>query len=135
MEDPLYTAPSPYPHPGRGPDLVRARGKDSRNSVPCENNRQRRGRNINDNYQLPSEEGEDTMKIYYDKKVDALYIKLGTKSPDGVVELSEGINLDTTTKGKIIGIEILNASKRIDITTILSYQLELDKKVLSQRVA
>jgi len=67
--------------------------------------------------------------------VDALYIKLGTKSPDGVVELSEGINLDTTTKGKIIGIEILNASKRIDITTILSYQLELDKKVLSQRVA
>jgi len=38
-------------------------------------------------------------------------------------------------KGKIIGIEILNASKRIDITTILSYQLELDKKVLSQRVA
>jgi uncharacterized protein YuzE len=75
------------------------------------------------------------MKIYYDKKVDALYIKLGTKSPDGVVELSEGINLDTTTKGKIIGIEILNASKRIDITTILSYQLELDKNVLSQRVA
>ena len=75
------------------------------------------------------------MKIYYDKKVDALYIKLGTKSPDGVVELSEGINLDTTTKGKIIGIEILNASKRIDITTILSYHLELDKKVLSQRVA
>ncbi len=75
------------------------------------------------------------MKIYNDKKVDALYIKLGTKSPDGFVELSEGINLDTTTKGKIIGIEILNASKRIDITTILSYQLELDKKVLSQRVA
>jgi len=75
------------------------------------------------------------MKIYYDNKVDALYIKLGTKSPDGVVELSEGINLDTTTKGKIIGIEILNASKRIDITTILSYHLELDKKVLSQRVA
>jgi uncharacterized protein YuzE len=80
-------------------------------------------------------EGWDTMKIYNDKKVDALYIKLGTKSPDGFVELSEGINLDTTTKGKIIGIEILNASKRIDITTILSYQLELDKKVLSQRVA
>jgi len=75
------------------------------------------------------------VKIYYDRKVDALYIKLGTKSPDGVLELSEGINLDTTTKGKIIGIEILNASKRIDITTILSYQLELDKKVLSQRVA
>jgi len=75
------------------------------------------------------------MKIYYDKKVDALYIKLGNKTPDGVVELSEGVNLDTTTEGKIIGIEILNASQRMDIQTILSYQLELDKKVLSQKVA
>jgi uncharacterized protein YuzE len=75
------------------------------------------------------------MKVYYDKKVDALYIKLGNKTPDGVVELSEGVNLDTTTKGKIIGIEILNASQRMDIHTILSYQLELDKKVLSQKVA
>jgi len=75
------------------------------------------------------------MKVCYDKKVDALYIKLGTKSPDGVVEISEGVNLDTTSDGKIVGIEILNASKKMDINTILLYQLEFDKKLLTQKVA
>ena len=71
---------------------------------------------------------EEKMKVYYDKKVDALYIKLGVKSPEGVVEISEGVNLDTTSEGKIVGIEILDASKKIDIKTMLSYILELDKK-------
>ena len=36
------------------------------------------------------------MKVYYDNKVDALYLKLGDEKPDGVVEISEGVNLDTT---------------------------------------
>jgi len=75
------------------------------------------------------------MKVYYDNEVDALYIKLGNKKPDGVVEISDGVNLDTTSEGKIVGIEILDASKKIDIKTIMSYTLELDKKLLSQKVA
>jgi len=72
------------------------------------------------------------MKIYYDKDVDALYIKLSNKKPDGVIELVEGINLDTTEDGKIIGIEILDASKKIDLKTILNYSLAISKKDLSQ---
>ncbi len=75
------------------------------------------------------------MKVYYDKEVDALYMKLGSKKPEGVIEISEGVNLDTTPDGKIVGIEILDASKKIDIKTILSYTLELDKKILTQRIA
>ncbi len=75
------------------------------------------------------------MKVYYDKEVDALYIKLGNKTPDGVIEISEGVNMDTTSDDKIVGIEILDASKKIDIKTILSYTLELDKKLLSQKIA
>ena len=75
------------------------------------------------------------MKVYYDKEIDALYIKLGVKLPDGVVEISEGVNLDTTAEGKLVGIEILNASKKMNIKTILSYTLEFDKKTLSQKVA
>ena len=62
-------------------------------------------------------------------------MKLGEDTPEGVVELSEGIHLDQTSGGKIVGIEILNASKKIDIKTILSYSLELDKDVLSRSVA
>jgi len=75
------------------------------------------------------------MKVYYDKEVDALYIKLGNKKPEGVIEISEGVNLDTTSEDKIVGIEILNASKKIDIKTILSYTIELDKKLLLQQTA
>ena len=72
------------------------------------------------------------MRVYYDNEVDALYIKLGNQKPEGVIEISEGVNLDTTSKDKIVGIEILNASKKINIKTILSYALELDKKLIEK---
>lgn len=69
------------------------------------------------------------MRVHYDNEVDAVYIQLGNQRPDGVVEISEGVNLDTTSENKIVGIEILNASKRMNIKTILSYELELDRKL------
>lgn len=67
------------------------------------------------------------MRVHYDNAVDAVYIKLGNQKPDGVVEISEGVNLDTTGDNKLVGIEILNASKKMNIKTIFSYELELDK--------
>ena len=67
------------------------------------------------------------MKIYYDKQVDALYIKLSNEKPDGVIEITDEINVDTTEDGKIIGIEILQTSKKLNLKTIFSYELELDK--------
>jgi uncharacterized protein YuzE len=72
------------------------------------------------------------MKVHYDSDVDAVYIKLGNQKPEGVVEISEGVNLDTTSENKIVGIEILNASKKMNIKTILSYELELDKKLVKK---
>ncbi len=33
-------------------------------------------------------------------------LKLSNKKPDGVIEIVEGVNLDTTEEGKIVGIEI-----------------------------
>lgn len=70
------------------------------------------------------------MRVHYDNEVDALYIKLGNQKPEGVIEISEGVNLDTTSGNKIVGIEILNASKKMNIKTILSYELELDSKLI-----
>ena len=70
------------------------------------------------------------MRVQYDAQVDAVYIKLGNQKPNGAVEVSEGVNVDTTSENKIVGIEILNASKRINIKTILSYELELDRKLI-----
>lgn len=75
------------------------------------------------------------MKVYYDDEVDAVYLKLSDEKPDGVVEIAEGVNLDTTTDGKLAGIEILKASKKLDVRTILSYSLELDKNILKQKVS
>ena len=74
------------------------------------------------------------MKAYYDDEVDALYLKLGNETPEGVIEISEGVNLDTTPEGKLVGIEILKASQKIDIKTILSYKLEINKKIQTQRI-
>jgi uncharacterized protein YuzE len=75
------------------------------------------------------------MKIYYDNEVDALYLKLGEEPPEGVIEIAQGVNLDTTSQDRIVGIEILDASKKIDLKTILSYTLELDQDIITQRTA
>ncbi len=75
------------------------------------------------------------MKVYYDDEVDALYLKLSDEIPDGVVELADGVNIDTSQGGKLAGIEILKASKKIDINTILSYTLELNKSIFKQNIA
>jgi uncharacterized protein YuzE len=72
------------------------------------------------------------MKIYYDDEVDALYIKLSDEHPDGVIEVTEGLNIDTTAENMIVGIEILSASKRTDIKTFLSYSLEFEKEMLTK---
>jgi len=75
------------------------------------------------------------MKVYYDDEVDAVYLKLSDEKPDGVVEISEGVNLDTTSDGKLAGIEILNASKMIDIRTLLSYTLEVNTNIQKQNIS
>ncbi|MBF0353244.1 MAG: DUF2283 domain-containing protein [SAR324 cluster bacterium] len=73
------------------------------------------------------------MKVHYDEEIDALYLQLSDQPPDGVIEITEGVNLDTTNDGKLTGIEILKASQKININTILSYTLELDHGILKQK--
>ena len=72
------------------------------------------------------------MKVHYDEEIDALYQRLSDQQPDGAIEISEGINIDTTADGKLAGIEILKASNKFNINTILSYTLELDHSILKQ---
>jgi uncharacterized protein YuzE len=70
------------------------------------------------------------MKVYYDDEVDALYLELGEGQPTGVTELTDGVNLDVTPDGRLLGIEVLHASRRLDLDTVLSYSLEVDRRVL-----
>ena len=63
------------------------------------------------------------MKVRYDKAVDAAYIQMSAKKPDGAVEIAEGVILHTTEKDEIVAIEILDAAKKFPIKTL--YKLEL----------
>ncbi len=67
------------------------------------------------------------MKVKYDKEVDAAYIQMSSKRPDGAIEIAEGVILHTTAKNEIVAIEILDAEKKIPIKTL--YKLELSAVV------
>lgn len=65
------------------------------------------------------------MKLEYDKKADAAYIYLKYPIEDNEVkkslELNENITIDLDSSGKLIGIEILNASKVLNKEIIEEY--------------
>lgn len=53
------------------------------------------------------------MKITYDKKVDAMYIRLRKGSYDHTKKVTDDILVDVSKKGRVLGLEILDASKNI----------------------
>ena len=64
------------------------------------------------------------MKIEYDKKVDALYIRIQEKEVARTQEVSDGINLDFDGEGRLIGLEVLAASKRYSSSDIFNFSTE-----------
>ena len=46
--------------------------------------------------------------------------------PDGVVEVAEGTHIDISTDGKILGIELLDASKKVSLGSLLTYEIDAD---------
>jgi len=73
--------------------------------------------------------GKKTVKVRYDKEVDAAYIQLSSKKPDGAVEMAEGVILHTTSKNEIVAIEIIDAARKIPIKTL--YKLEVTPSSLA----
>lgn len=53
------------------------------------------------------------MKVNYDEKSDAMYIRFSNSPYYESDEVKEGIILDYDKKGKVIAIEILDASKNL----------------------
>ena len=63
------------------------------------------------------------MKVKYDKEVDILYI---TISDNKIIESDEeksGIILDYDNEGSIVGIEVLNASKKMKNINKVEYEV------------
>ncbi len=60
------------------------------------------------------------MNILYDDKTDLLYIRLDDRKQDVMNKrVAEDIVLDIGSEERIIGIEILNASKRVLLERLL----------------
>lgn len=55
------------------------------------------------------------MKLNYYSETDSLYIDLSAKTSAETREISPGINLDYDNEGELVGIDIDNASKKLDL--------------------
>lgn len=64
-------------------------------------------------------------KVFYDKKVDALYFYLKEGSEENHQEIAPGVSLELGPKGDLLGVEILNASK------ILGVKPKITEKILA----
>ena len=64
------------------------------------------------------------MKIEYDKEVDALYIRIQEKEVVRTQEVSDGVNLDFDVEGRLIGLEVLGASKKYPSSDIFNLSTE-----------
>jgi uncharacterized protein YuzE len=53
------------------------------------------------------------MEIKYDKEVDAMYITFEKGEYEVSEEIGDGIVFDVSKKGKLIGIEVLDASEKL----------------------
>lgn len=63
------------------------------------------------------------MKVKYDKEVDVLYIVFSENKIKESDEDKPGIILDYDKAGAIVGIEILDASKRMKNPTKVEYEV------------
>ena len=64
------------------------------------------------------------MRIEYDREVDALYVRLHEKYVARTIEIEEGLNLDLDENGKLIGLEVLDATERYSLTDIFNVATE-----------
>ncbi len=64
------------------------------------------------------------MRIEYDKQADALYILLREAHVDDNIDIEEGVTVDLDEKRHIVGIEILDASKKLSLQDIVNITIE-----------
>jgi len=64
------------------------------------------------------------MKIEYDREVDALYVRIQEKYVARTLEVDEGINIDFDEEGRLIGLEILDATEDYALTDIFNIATE-----------
>jgi len=69
------------------------------------------------------------MRVRYDEEADALYIRLRKSEYDESDEIQEGFILDYDADGKIIGIEILEASAHLPPADLSTVNFEISRQL------
>ena len=64
------------------------------------------------------------MRIEYSKDVDALYIRLREAKIADSMDIEEGVTADLDEKGHIVGIEILDASEKLELSELVNKSIE-----------
>jgi uncharacterized protein YuzE len=62
---------------------------------------------------------EETMRVRVDRGADAVYVNLTDRPIKESEEVADGIVVDYDDQGRIVGVEILDASKRTDDPEVL----------------
>lgn len=74
------------------------------------------------------------MRIRYDEKSDALYIRFGEERCYESDEIKEGLILDYDQSGNIIGIEILDASDYLKADELSTVHFDVEKVLKTEVV-
>jgi len=64
------------------------------------------------------------LRIEYDKEADALYIQLREVYVDDNIDIEEGLTVDLDEKRHVVGIEILDASKKLSLRDMANITIE-----------
>jgi uncharacterized protein YuzE len=64
------------------------------------------------------------LKIEYDREADALYIGLTESPVDDNIDIEEGITLDVDKDRHLVGIEILDVSRKMSLKDIANITIE-----------
>ena len=70
------------------------------------------------------------MKLKYYPDTDSLYIDLSSKPSVDSREISEGVVLDYDADGNLAGIDIDNASRKIDLKEVVLSKVPADLQTL-----
>ena len=71
------------------------------------------------------------MKLNYYRDTDSLYIDLTSKPSVESREISEGVVLDYDAEGNLAGIDIDNASRKIDLHEIILSKIPADVQAVA----
>ena len=65
------------------------------------------------------------MKVHFDEKADAIYLRLDESSIVDSEEVRPGIILDFNERDEVVGIEILRVKQRVPLADLRQMQFEV----------